>query len=355
SYDEAVEACVKVHFHGFADLPAAVSKVAESPQFTCFGNNWVLDLYPGGIENSSADGYVSVYLFHRSHSSICVDFDFIVKDSDGIEIVNWAAPISPPNVFDCDGAGAPNFAERSIIIDDALIEGTLVIEVRMKLVESSGGPVPQFIPENPLCKNVLKKFMDGEFADVLFEVGSESEKGGRAGRKRAKTSPIFFHAHNFILQDSSSTLADLCKSTKKLSPIQITDVKPDIFRHMLYYIYGGQVPEEDLEENAKDIIDATDKYGVVNLKLEAEACYARTITLTIDNMIDNLLYADSKNCALLKEVVMDFIVENGEDIIGNASFESVPGSMMMDLVTAMTRGKQNDNDSSDANNYKTMR
>ncbi|KAL7524798.1 hypothetical protein ACHAXR_000720, partial [Thalassiosira sp. AJA248-18] len=77
--------------------------------------------------------------------------------------------------------------------------------------------------------------------------------------------------------------------------------------------------------------------------------------LTVDNMIDNLLYADSKNCALLKEVVIDFIVENGDDIIGNASFESVPGSIIMDILTAVTRGKKKDNPSSDVNNYNTMR
>ncbi|KAL7537192.1 hypothetical protein ACHAXR_010471, partial [Thalassiosira sp. AJA248-18] len=104
-----------------------------------------------------------------------------------------------------------------------------------------------------------------------------------------------------------------------------------------------------------DIIDATDKYGVVNLKLEAEACYARTITLTVDNVIDILVYAESKNCALLKEVAMDFIVGNMDDIIGNISFESVPSSMMMDLLTAVNRGKKKDDDSSNANNFNTMR
>ena len=57
---------------------------------------------------------------------------------------------------------------------------------------------------------------------------------------------------------------------------------------------------------AKDIINACDKYGVVHLKLEAEATYVESTTITIDNMMDNLLYADSKNLALLKESVMDY-------------------------------------------------
>mmetsp|Transcript_25452 Transcript_25452/g.46035 ORF Transcript_25452/g.46035 Transcript_25452/m.46035 type:complete len:152 (-) Transcript_25452:108-563(-) len=121
---------------------------------------------------------------------------------------------------------------------------------------------------------------------------------------------------------------------------------------MLCYIYGGGIFENDMKENAKDIIEACDKYGVVNLKLEAEACYAKHTTFTVDNVLDNLLYADAKNCALLKEAVMDFIVENGRDIIGKVSFEDVPGSMMTDLLTAVTRGKKKDDGPRD---YDTMR
>jgi len=125
----------------------------------------------------------------------------------------------------------------------------------------------------------------------------------------------------------------------------------------MYYAYGGIITKEELAVNAKEIIDAADKYGVVNLKLEAEACYASSITLTAENMLDNLLYADSKNCALLREVVMDFIVENGKDILGKVSFNDVPGSMMTDLLTAMTREKKAADRSNDngANDYETMR
>ena len=62
--------------------------------------------------------------------------------------------------------------------------------------------------------------------------------------------------------------------------------------------------------HATDIIDAADKYGVVNLKLEAEARLVEDTVITIENVMDLLVYAESKNLALLKEVVMDYIVEN---------------------------------------------
>ena len=52
---------------------------------------------------------------------------------------------------------------------------------------------------------------------------------------------------------------------------------------------------------------------------------------------------------------MDFIVENGDDIIGKVSFDDVPGSMMTDLLTAVTRGKKTDDVSIDPNNYNKLR
>ena len=121
---------------------------------------------------------------------------------------------------------------------------------------------------------------------------------------------------------------------------------------MLYNAYGGKLPDEDLKANAKDIIDACDKYGVVHLKLKAEATYVESNEITIDNMMDNLLYADSKNLALLKEAVLDYIVANKDDIIGKVSFDSIPG-FATDLLTAVSRGEQ----SGDGNsiNYNKMR
>ena len=108
-----------------------------------------------------------------------------------------------------------------------------------------------------------------------------------------------------------------------------------------------------MNNNAKDIIDACDKYGVVNLKLEAEATYVKSTEITMDNMMDNLLYADSKNLALLKEAVMDYIVTNKDDIIGKVSFDNIPG-FATDLLTAVSRGEQNES-VGDKMNYNTMR
>ena len=61
--------------------------------------------------------------------------------------------------------------------------------------------------------------------------------------------------------------------------------------------------------------------------------------IPFDNAIDNLLYADGKNCAILKETVMDFIAEHANEAAERLSFDDVPGSAMKDLLVAIGRGK----------------
>mgnify|MGYP000623612223 CR=1 FL=1 len=254
------------------------------------------------------------------------------------------APKDDPD--DNDGWGTEDLAVRSKIVG-ALVNGTLTIEVRMRRVgQSANNTVSDaFIPENPLYKNILKKFMDEESSDVVFEVGDAT--------------PTKYHVHRLILQDGAPTLAELFKPLRgDMDTVRITDVEPNIFHHVIYYIYGGKLSDEVLHEHTKELIEAAGKYGVVSLKLEAEECYVRTTELTVDNVLDNLLYADSQNCALLKEAVMDYYTENGNEAIQRVDFSNVnfPGHLVKDLLTVVARLKVAGNaDSADAGDIGNMR
>ena len=52
-----------------------------------------------------------------------------------------------------------------------------------------------------------------------------------------------------------------------------------------------------------------------NLKIQAEKKYIGYIVFTAENIVDELLYADAKNCMLLKESSMEFLAENIDIII----------------------------------------
>jgi len=326
-----------VRFHGFANLTTTRNDYVESSEFSCFGHQWRLDLYPGGDEDSD-EGYAAVSLSNQSNTSIKISYGYSVRDADSKEVVHYEPATREFGAVDSErnAWSKDNFEKRSVLLS-ALVNGALVIEVRIKLADTNS---TQFIPTNPFSKNVLELFMHEESANVIFEVGGQKQAKGK--RKRAKTSTTNFHAHRNILQKCAPTLYEMCGVVDRgeITTVSITDVKPKIFKHMLSYVYGGKLSDKDLKANAKDIINACDKYGVVHLKLEAEATYVKSNEITMDNMMDNLLYADSKNLALLKEAVMDYIVKNKHDIIGKVSFDNAPGHLITDVLTAMARGEQ---------------
>ncbi|KAL7493724.1 hypothetical protein ACHAWT_006202, partial [Skeletonema menzelii] len=178
-------------------------------------------------------------------------------------------------------------------------------------------------------------------ADAREDVGDEEA-----------SSPVSFHAHRLILKACAPMLASLFGSddenenNEKIARVSITDINPTIFHHLLYYVYGGSVPDGEMKIHAKDIINAADKYSIVNLKLQAEAAYVKSTEITIGNAIDILLYADSLNCAFLKEAVMDFLAENSSDS-QQLSFADVPSSLMKDVFAAFCRKMKGANEGND--------
>jgi len=341
-----------VRFHGFTDLPTTRNECVESPEFSCFGHQWILKLYPGGEEDSEV-GCVAVELANRSNTSIKIQWGLCVTDANGRIVHNKEETDEfPASGSEGNGRCLLNFAKRSNLME-LLLQGSLVIEVLMKYTTTTDKSVTQFIPTNPINKNVRKLFMDEETADVVFEVDDGNGLSEDHTNKKSKTTTNF-HAHRLILKNNASALYEMCgKSDEgRITTVSITDVKPETFKHMIYYAYGGKISEAELKVNAKDIIDACDKFGVVNLKLEAEACYVESTEITMDNMMDNLLYADSKNLALLKEAVMDYIVANKRDIMGKVSFDNVPGGTVSDVLAAMARGEESGEGSTDYNSVR---
>ena len=341
----------EVSFDNFERLPAERGEYIESAKFSCFGSHqWCLAVYPGG-ELFSPDGKVSIYLYHKSRGDIEVESSIMVKTS--LNTSCWLRDMGkylfPPAGSAADCLGEDDF-DRIKIIANGLHKGALVVQVRMRQVVDTTRPavVPgsdAFIPENPLCKIILGKFMNDESADIVFEVGDES--GGKHGTRKSARTVSTFYAHRFILQECAPLLAppssdDNDEKEESITTIPITDVKPEIFHHVLYYVYGGKLSNEDIKANAREIIDAADRYGVVNLKLEAEAVFVKSTKITVNNMMDHLHYAVSKTCALLQEAVMDFVVENGADVLNGVSFDDIPGgsSLFVDLIAAVTRDKK---------------
>ena len=329
-----------VHYHGFASLSTERNRLVESPEFMLLGNQWILIIFPSGSRRA-AEGMTSIFLWNNSSKGIEIEYSFSINDGKGKQVAykRYATPhyFGPPP--DADGKGWNDFAQRSTLMN-CLVNGTLIVEVHMRLSVPVGKSSPPFIPVNSVAKRIQGLFLDEKYSDIVFEVVGEN-KGKDNAMKMAKTAPIAFPAHRLIVENCSSIFANLCESHGDgTTPIQINDVKPDIFRHLLSYIYGGKLSDDDMKSHAKEIIEAADKYGVVDLKLEAEACFVEGTVFTIENVMALLLYAESKNLALLKEVAMDYMMENRDEVIEKLSFADVPGTLVKDVLVATARGER---------------
>ncbi|KAL7451318.1 hypothetical protein ACHAWC_003144 [Mediolabrus comicus] len=325
------------HFNvpNFKDLPTTRDHYVETPLFTCNGHEWDLRIYPGG-DDDAPEGFVSIDLFHQSEGSITANYEVMIIDKFGKKKEGRKTTDSFEGMG--HGFGWRNVILRSDILDESKnildSDGTLTVGVSMKEESST-----VFVPKNPLLKTIRRMFLGEDTADLCFEFRSADAKKGK--KKRAKILEKF-HAHSLILKTGAPMLANLFDlddrnyRNGKLAKATITDVKADIFRHLLFYVYGGSVPEEELKTHAKDIIDAAYRYSIVNLKLEAEAAYVKSTKITMDNVMDNLLYADAKNCALLKEAVMNFLSANHYEASEKISFnDNVPEHLMKDLLVAV--------------------
>lgn len=329
---------VQVRFDGFERLPAAKGQDrVRSPDFTCFGRPFCIELWPGG-KTKSSDGKVAIYLVSTSQDVTEVQATFIVRGSKkqtaayfyfaSDEHSQQSRKEGTENAW-----GTKNFADRAALVG-ALQSGVLTVDVYMKQTGSVGEKTrhtrDKILPNHPLTNAILGKFMDKASSDIAFEVGVVQVKS--EGEKRAKAEPSTFHAHRLILQGISSKFMEICESGENIIPI--TDVKPDVFGHLLYHVYGGNVSDEELTANAKEIIHAADKFGVPSLKLQADYALVASASITIDNVMEHLLFADEYRCALLKETALDFLVENKAEAKKMAREGRVPGKLFADLLEA---------------------
>ncbi|EJK44757.1 hypothetical protein THAOC_36678 [Thalassiosira oceanica] len=207
-------------------------------------------------------------------------------------------------------AGSFKVARRETLLEH-LGDGTLTLEVHLGIKKQSEST--SFVPSNPFHDNILKGFNNEEKSDVKFVVGGEAESAPNR-LKRAKNTPTTFRASHAILDLVAPALADMCKPGNKAAAVPINGVEPEVFRMLLYFCYGGTVAvsDDELGANAKAVIESADRFGIVNLKLKAEAVLTEQTEITVNNMLDNLLYANSKNLALFQEMIMDFVAENGD-------------------------------------------
>ncbi|KAL7539581.1 hypothetical protein ACHAXR_009406 [Thalassiosira sp. AJA248-18] len=302
-------------FRGFETLP--VTQCLGNAEFSCFGHNHKFSMWC--LPNNDDREYLTCFLQSATNNNdenvdMWCEAEIICSDGSHRRMT----PLRVKGVF--------QFPYQEVIDPEnsVLIDGALVFRVHLKESGTTPNP-PPFIPTNPICEAMLNYFLDEKSADVVFEIEDDNNT-------REK-----IHAHRFILKPCAPTLAELCEGSGEGVPI--TNVKPNVFRILLYYVYGGKVSDKLLSDHCIEILNAADRYNIANLKVEAEVWYVENTTITLENVVGNFYFADTKKCPLLKEKVMDFILDNRREFLHNCSTLDLPHSqyMLSDILAALAK------------------
>ena len=337
---------IRATFRNFAELPSERGDKTESSILECHGLEWTIQLYPGVF--SENDARSSVFLCSKSCSerkNIMVEIRIRIPSAG--ETMRFQEKFVDHSTEKPSKGG--RFAERSDILDprkNYLVNGDLTVEIDLRVMLDK---LPTWTPTNTLSLDMLKLLEaehDDDF-DITFQVGADDTKE--------------FHAHRTILKVRAPLLADFVADYPDSSTnIPIKDVKPEVFRMLLRFIYGGEMPSDEvLSGQAKPIIHAADKYGCTGLKLAAEVKMAAA-GIHAENAAELILFADATNCAMLKEAAMEYFVANVEGVMASKGYEQVAESpaIMRAMMAAMAEGnKKRSAGSSDDNgrDYKRMR
>ncbi len=338
---------VRAVFPNFAELPSKRGDFTLSPVLKCHGLEWRIRLHPGGDTISSEkDVFVSLYLSSMSSTdtrNIKAKFYFRVPTA------GKARGVGAFTIFKTKPWGHKDFAKRKDFLDSSknfLVDRSLTIEVDIQVMLDKP---PVWTPTNTVCSDMLSflKAVDPDStipAVVAFEVSLDDGKE-------------LLHAHGQILAARCPALAELAEDGNPDTPIPIGDVQADVFRMLLRFIYGGEVPSKEVIENqAKNIIHAADKYGCTGLKLAAEAEMAAA-GITTESAAELILFADATNCAMLKETAMDFFVKNTQEVMASEGFAQVKESpaVLTELMAAMASGSKKRPASSDVDSERDFK
>ncbi|XP_046450188.1 TD and POZ domain-containing protein 1-like [Daphnia pulex] len=120
-------------------------------------------------------------------------------------------------------------------------------------------------------------------------------------------------AHSAIVASGSPVFCAMFQNDFKEKierTVEIKDIQPNVFDHLLRYIYTGDADLDNVD--VPGLLVASDKYGMGSLK---EECLLRlSQTVNVENAVQNLVLARLHNSTSLHQSTLDFMSENSKTI-----------------------------------------
>ncbi len=121
--------------------------------------------------------------------------------------------------------------------------------------------------------------------------------------------------HSHILAARSPVFAAMFRNEMKepnIGKVNVDDIRPDIFKQLLHYIYSGRLFEPLIETTAQSLYIAADKYDIGDLKKECIRFLLPCIQ--VNNAINFMVWAYLHSVDELKNAALTFMAEHGKEI-----------------------------------------
>ena len=262
------------------------------------------------------DDYVSIKFFasHRIMSSFRVSLMDALDDTLYMKSFDTCSANLGMRVMKLD-------ITHSEILDDTgkfLVNGDLHLQILAQIMVPCGN-ILSYTP-TPFSEQMLAFYEDEENYDVAFQVEDDVYK-----------------LHSHVLLANAPFLGDLCNkqaNNGSITPIVLKDVSSDIFDILMRYTYAGEIPEADeFILRGKEIIEAADKYAIINLKIATETALVQNCVLSEANVCEYLQFAHSKTCPHLKEYAIEFLSLHAQSVFNlKNSKETLESELMWEVI-----------------------
>ena len=214
-----------------------------------------------------------------------------------------------------------NFSGVSSDVDVDIEVKIILLEVKFKVVNEV--VLPPCSCDSLTMQGLLTK---ERLTDVKITIMPQ-KKGSK---------PVHFFAHESVLGARSPVFAKMFEHNLQesaTSSISVSDIKPEVFKEVLSFIYTNQVPH--LSTMAPQLLYTAEKYQLDDLKARCEQFLS--CNLQVSNAVQTLLLAQTYNAGQLKQNTLLFIAEYIDKVRESSDWESVKSNcnLMDELIRRM--------------------
>ena len=208
----------------------------------------------------------------------------------------------------------------TIVYDVTIIgpEETITVPIQQ---ESAGNGVQELAG---LSQDLEKFFSNKEMCDVQIHCGDQ-----------------VFDCHQFMLSARSPVFRVMFQAEmaeKQTRKVEIQEFLPTTISLLLTFIYTGKTPTPNLEEHAKDLLMAAEKYQLEQLKI---VCVQKLCNnIAVDNCLNYLVIGDLYRADKLKKASLQFIARNMGSVFKSKDWEKClkdHPTLMAEVINVIAR------------------